>query len=86
MNFKKSTELKRGDLVEYKDPLPQFTNMFGVVLNVSEISSNVYERGYIEATVRWNTKMWNTKEEYVKGRQDLFETFEDVDRLQKISK
>lgn len=87
MNFSKNlrTEIRIGDLVEYKDPLPDFKDAFGIVLNIGEITSNVYERGYIEATVRWNKEMWIGKGRHLISGAESLETFEDVCRLQKIS-
>ena len=80
-----NTSIKKGDLVEYKDPLPHVKDLFGIVLKISEVSSNVYERGYIEALVMWNKEMWSTEDYRASTNASRTETFEDVVRLRKIS-
>lgn len=45
-----------GHLVEYKHPLPNSLDLVGIVVHISEVSSNVYEKGYLEAEVQWSGK------------------------------
>ena len=71
-----------GDLVEYKYPLPEHQKIFGVVLRMRKIEANVYERGFIEADVRWTHQRWRNT---YSALGSLYETHEDISRLSKLS-
>ena len=81
-NSKNLENILTGDLVEYRDPLPEFQNLVGVVLRVREIESNVYERGYVEADVHWTNRRYHSARDQ---KRSLYETHEDVSRLTKLS-
>ena len=84
-------EIKVGDLVEYEASAISEVNSWlriqplGVVIRLTEISPNVYERGYLEAKVHWNVQPSRpNKHLYVKN-ENLFETYEKVVRLKKLA-
>ena len=74
--------LKVGHLVEYRDPLPEYEKLVGVVIRITKIESNVYERGYLEAEVRWNSRRWNRS---FSDKMSPYETSEDAARLKILS-
>lgn len=66
----------------YKDPLPEVEDLLGVVINLREVESNMYERGYVEADVHWTATRWGPRRT---GGLSLFETSEDVTQLRILS-
>ena len=73
-----------GDLVGYAHTLTGVENLVGVVIGIEEVSSNVYERGYTQALVKWNKKRWENRRGTLTPSQAL-ETYEDAALLIKLS-
>lgn len=82
--LKNDQNISIGDLVEYMHPFPESEKLLGVVLRMRKIESNVYERGYVEADVRWTEIRWDSNKSW-NDRYSLYETHEDVSRLIKLS-
>ena len=82
--YQTNPPLMVGNLVEYKHPLPENRHHIGIVVKIREIASNVYERGYLEADVRWSTQRQHSK---FNDRADrsVFETHEDASLLKILS-
>ena len=84
------TKIKVGDLVEYETSAISEVDSWlkiqplGVVIRLTEISPNAYEKGYLEAKVHWSIQPSKPKHLYIKN-ESLFETYEKVDRLNKLA-
>ncbi len=85
------TEIKVGDLVEYETSAISEVDSWlkiqpmGVVIQLTEISPNSYERGFIEAKVHWNVQPSKPLQYHYIKNESLFETYENVNRLKKLA-
>jgi len=65
-----------GDIVEYNRIQSEAPSFLGIVLGLEIVESNLYEKGYVEATICWFNTFINSKKKS--------QTFEDTRCLRKV--
>jgi hypothetical protein len=85
------TNIEVGDLVGYETSAISEVDSWlkiqplGIVIRLTEISPNSYEKGFLEAKVHWNIQPSKPpRHNYVKN-ESLFQTYENVNRLKKLA-